>query len=186
MDGRIADGNESLDFLETIGDRAGAQSEFPDFLRSIDAVLVGAGTLRWLLRGGHGWPHDDIPTWLISHDSGLRDAVGSTRAPFTRVEGHLSAAFSAMESAGAMRVWLCGGGDVAGQALALDRVDEVLVTIAPTALGCGPSLFQGILPQRRFRLVECRALEGEAVRVWWERDRGSAHGTRTRADALKS
>ena len=37
MDGRIADGRESLDFLETIGRREAAEAEFPIFLATIDA-----------------------------------------------------------------------------------------------------------------------------------------------------
>ena len=172
MDGRIADAAESLEFLQSIGDRAGAQAEFPQFLASVNAVVVGAGTLRWLLRGGHGWPHDDLPTWLISHDAELVNRIGTTRAPLHRAEGDLASAFRQIEDAGHARVWLAGGGSVAGQALALDRVDEVIVTIAPTALGAGPALFDGAaLPQRRFRLVECREIGGNAARLRWIRAR---------------
>ena len=63
-----------------------------------------------------------------------------------------------IEAARHERVWLCGGGDIAGQLLRLDRVDEVIATVAPTVLGAGPALFDGPdLPLRRFRLEECRA-----------------------------
>jgi riboflavin biosynthesis pyrimidine reductase len=172
MDGRIADAQGSLEFLTTIGSRAGGEDEFSSFLATIDAVLVGAGTLRWLLHHGHGWPHDDLPTWLVSHDDTLVSQIGATRAPFRRVEGPLAQAFDEMATAGHDRVWLCGGGDIAGQTLAIDRLDEVLITVAPTALGAGPALFDGAgLPRRRFRLVECRALGGHAARLGWSRDR---------------
>ena len=66
---------------------------------SIDAVVVGASTLRWLLRGGHGWPHDDLPTWLVSRDPALVGQVGSTRAPLRRVEGPLGPVFDERSSA---------------------------------------------------------------------------------------
>jgi riboflavin biosynthesis pyrimidine reductase len=172
MDGRIADGRESLDFLETIGRREAAQAEFPTFLATIDAVIVGASTLRWLLRGGHGWPHDDLPTWLVSHDAKLVAEIGQTRGPLRRVDGPLGPMFEEIERAGHKRVWLAGGGSVAGQALALDRVDEVIATVAPTAIGAGPALFDARdLPPRRFRLAECRALGGDAARLRWLRDR---------------
>jgi len=173
MDGRIADGQDSLDWIEAIGPYEGSGTEFHAFLATIDAAVVGASTLRWLLRGGHGWPHGDLPTWLVSHDPGLVDRVGPTEAPFTRVEGNLEPVFEAIAAAGHRRVWLCGGGDVAGQALALDRIDEVVVTIAPVALGKGPSLFEGLaLPHRTFQLAECRPLGGGAARLRWERARG--------------
>jgi dihydrofolate reductase len=113
MDGRIADGQDSLDWLEAIGPYEGSGTEFHAFLATIDAAVVGASTLRWLLRGGHGWPHGDLPTWLVSHDPGLVDRVGPTEAPFTRVEGNLEPVFEAIAAAGHRRVWLCGGGDLA-------------------------------------------------------------------------
>lgn len=172
MDGRIADGRESLGFLETIGPRDGTQAEFPAFLATIDAVIVGASTLRWLLGGGHGWPHDDLPTWLVSHDPTLVARIGRTRAPLHLVDGPLGPVFEAIERAGHARVWLAGGGNIAGQALALDRIDEVIATVAPTAVGAGPALFDAeALPERRFRLVECVALGGDAARLRWIRDR---------------
>lgn len=173
MDGRIADDHESLAFLETIGPSGGDGGdgdEFTAFLATIDAVIVGASTLRWLLRGGHGWPHADLPTWLVSHDATLVAAVGHGPAPLRRIEGSLYKAFAEIEAAGHERIWLCGGGSVAGQALALDRIDEVVVTIAPTALGAGPALFDAAaMPRRSFHLAECRALGGDAARLRWLR-----------------
>ena len=175
MDGRIADANDSLDFLNTMaGDSGGDEHGFAAFLATVDAVMVGANTLRWLLRGGHGWPHGDLPTWLVSHDSALVDSVGATAARFTRVEGTVESAFNEIEAAGHHRVWLSGGGNLAGQALMLDRVDEVRVTIAPTALGSGPALFDAdALPVRRFHLSESLAVH-DTAHLTWVRDRAGA------------
>lgn len=179
MDGRIADAKDSLEFLEMIGPSAApgdAGSDFGDFLRTIDAVIVGASTLRWLLCGGHGWPHADLPTWLISHDESLAAAAATGPAPLRRTAGALDSAFAEIEAAGHQRVWLAGGGSIAGQALAIDRVDEVVATVAPTALGAGPALFDGHdIQPRRFRLVECRPLGGDAARLRWVRDRTTAY-----------
>jgi len=172
MDGRIASADADLGFLDSIGTQEGSPNEFPLFLQSLDAILVGASTLRWLLDGGHGWPHDDLPTWVATHDAALLARVGPTRARMRQVEGDLGKAFIEMEAAGHARVWLAGGGEVAGQALALDRVEEIIVTVAPTVLGAGPALFdRKALPPRRFRLAECRALGGDAARLRWVRDR---------------
>ena len=169
MDGRIADAQHSLDFLSTIDGDSG--DDFVAFLATIDAPLLGANTMRWLLRGGHGWPHDDLPTWLLSHDEALVRDIGTTRAPLRRVDGSIDVAFDQMIAAGHERIWLCGGGDVASQALQADRIDEVVVTVAPTALGAGPSLFDGAaLPMRRFHLAEGRAM-GDAARLRWVRQR---------------
>jgi riboflavin biosynthesis pyrimidine reductase len=172
MDGKLAAAGHDLAFLDTIGKEAEEASEFPRFLETIDAVLLGAETLRWLLRGGHGWPHGDKPTWLLSHDPSLAERVGRTAKPFRRVEGDVQVALAELEASGAQRVWLSGGGNLAGQLLTLDRIDDVEVTIAPVALGAGFSLFgDRPLDLRRFRVVECRAIAGRAVVIRWTRAR---------------
>ncbi len=56
----------------------------------------------------------------------------------------------------------------------LDRVDEVRVTIAPTALGSGPALFDAdALPVRRFHLSESLAVH-DTAHLTWVRDRAGA------------
>jgi riboflavin biosynthesis pyrimidine reductase len=175
IDGRLADANDQLSFLDSVDAEAQEQAGFPAFIASVDAVLVGATTMRWLLRGGHGWPHDDLPTWLATHDARLADEIGKTRAPLRIVQGELAAAFAEMEAAGHRRVWLAGGGRIAAQALALDRVDEIIVTIAPAVLGAGPAIFEGAQARARpFRLAECRPLGKNAARLRWVRDSAPA------------
>jgi riboflavin biosynthesis pyrimidine reductase len=167
MDGRIASADGSLDFLDVLSEPGG--NDFGEFIAGVDGVLVGASTLRWLIAHGHGWPHDDLPTWLVSHDAELADSVRPTRAPLRRVEGDLMPAIGEIEQGGLGRVWLAGGGSVAGQVLELDRLDEVIATVAPTVLGLGPALFDGLaLPLRTFELVECRTV-GAAARLRWVR-----------------
>jgi riboflavin biosynthesis pyrimidine reductase len=168
MDGRLASPGGSLDFLDTL--MGSGADDFDDFIAAVDAILVGAETLRWLVSRGHRWPHDDLPTWLVSHDESLAESVRPTRAPLVRVEGDLGPAIDAIEADGRRRVWLAGGGSVAGQVVALDRLTEVIATVAPIPLGDGPALVDGQgLPLRAFQLVECRAI-GQAARLRWVRE----------------
>ena len=68
------------------------------------------------------------------------------------------------------RVWLIGGGNLAGQFLAADRLDELILTLAPTFVGRGPALADGTFPLRRFRLVSVgRAEDTEGVSLEYER-----------------
>ena len=88
----------------------------------------------------------------------------------TTCAGDVAPLFESIERAGHERVWLAGGGDLAGEALAVGRVDEVIVTIAPAVLGAGPELFDAAeLPPHRFSLAEARAFGGTAARLRWER-----------------
>ena len=78
-------------------------------------------------------------------------------------------AIELMEQSGRRRVWLAGGGSIAAQVLELDRLDEVIATVAPTALGSGPALFDGSqLRSNTFDLIECRSI-GSWARLRWTR-----------------
>lgn len=177
MDGRIASADEDLGFLDVITEHDTTNGGFEGFYAAIDAIVVGAGTLRWLVRGGHGWPHGEKPTWVVTHDAALVAGLGAPAAPLRRVEGDLRPLLAELEASGARRVWLAGGGALAGQLLALDAIDEAHVTIAPVALGAGPPLFgERALDPRVFEVVECRSVAGAAVTIRWRRRRASPPG----------
>jgi dihydrofolate reductase len=84
--------------------------------------------------------------------------------------GDVSALIEELEAAGLERVWVIGGGNVVGQFLAVDRLDELLITVAPTFLGRGPSLADGEFPLRRYRLLSADRAEGDdGVMLRYER-----------------
>jgi riboflavin biosynthesis pyrimidine reductase len=174
IDGRIAGPGDDMSFLETVTSD-GEERDFDDFIESIDAVVIGSGSLRWLHAQGHDLPHRGIPVWLVSHDDELAARAASADpdgTPVTRVEGELAGILDDIGAAGHHRVWICGGGDIAGQALAADRVDEVILTMAPTVLGAGPAVFDHAeLPRRLFTLSECREYGAGSVRLRWLRNR---------------
>lgn len=173
MDGRIASPSGSLDFLETLSsaEPSGASpNDFSGFLAGIDAVVVGGATLRWLIDGGHGWPHADLPTWLFSRDAALTARLPTDHQGMQQRAGAVEPVFAEIAATGASAVWLCGGGDLAGQVLAADLIDEVHLTIAPTALGAGPALFDlPDLPRRGFELIELRRFGAHGARLVYHR-----------------
>jgi riboflavin biosynthesis pyrimidine reductase len=173
MDGRIAGAGDDMAFLSSI-DGEGEDGDWERFAETVDAVVIGSGTLRWLHGEGHLLPLHGKPIWLVSHDEELAAkaaAADPSATPVTRVEGDIAAILDRIAAAGHEHVWIGGGGAIAGQALAADRIDEVILTIAPTALGAGPSIFdQADLPQRTFVLAECRPYGKGAARLRWIRE----------------
>jgi riboflavin biosynthesis pyrimidine reductase len=172
IDGRIAGAGDDMSFLESV-DGTGEERDFDDFIASIDAIVVGGGTLRWLHGQGHDLPHRGLPIWLISHDAELAAraaAADPAGTPVTRVDGDLGAVLDGIAAAGHERVWIGGGGRIAGQAVAADRVDEIILTVAPTVLGAGPGVFDHAgLRRNRFELAECRPFGRGSVRLRWVR-----------------
>ena len=74
-----------------------------------------------------------------------------------------------IESRGLKRTWLVGGGDLAGQLLADDLLDELILTIAPALVGTGPALADGAFPLRRFTLTRMERFGDDGVRLHYDR-----------------
>ena len=72
---------------------------------------------------------------------------------------------------GLKRTWLVGGGDLAGQLLAVDLIDELILTVAPALVGTGPALADGAFPLRRFTLTQMEPFGDDGVRLHYERAR---------------
>jgi riboflavin biosynthesis pyrimidine reductase len=72
---------------------------------------------------------------------------------------------------GYTHTWLLGGGDLAGQFLAADLLDELILTVAPTFVGQGPALADGEFPLRRFALTEVGQWSENGARLRYERAR---------------
>ena len=118
----------------------------------------------------HDWAYGERPAWLVTHNPDPSRVEGADMRIFS---GDVADLLGELEAAGLERVWVIGGGNVVGQFLAVDRIDEVIITLAPTFLGRGPAVADGEFPLRRFRLVDVgvRAGEREDVTLKYERDR---------------
>jgi dihydrofolate reductase len=98
----------------------------------------------WTKEGGYGAQFAGTPPFfVVSHsapdDVRLEREVG---LQFTFVNGVEAAVGQARIAAGGGHVVIMGGGDVIGQAIELDLVDELHLHLAPMLLGGGTPLFR--------------------------------------------
>ena len=166
LDGRIAGQGDDLSFLQTLSGGPEAYG-YNEFIVEIDGLVVGASS--WAYMKDYKWAYDDRPVWLVTHNPQPPRIEGADMHVFS---GEVAVLLEELKAAGLERVWVIGGGNVVGQFLAIDRIDEVLVTIAPTLLGRGPALADGDFPLRRFHLATINRREGDdGVSLKYVRDR---------------
>ncbi len=163
LDGRIAGAEHDLAFLKTL---TGAENDYETFFAVVDSLLMGAETWRFLVRHGK-WPYGDTPSWVVTHAGELEELDDATAVE--RFSGDLAELVRLVGERGCVRTWLLGGGSVAGQLLDADLIDELVLTVAPTFVGRGPTLADGAFPLRRFRLTELVRFGDDGVRVHYER-----------------
>jgi dihydrofolate reductase len=111
-----------------------------------------------------GWWGEDppfhMPVFVLTHHE--RDPLTLSDTTFTFVtDGIESALDQAKEAAGEADVFLGGGPDSINQYLAAGLVDEIDLHVAPTLLGGGKRLFEGVGPDLKLEVL--RAVEAPGV-----------------------
>ena len=142
MDGFIADEHDNLDWLLAMPGGDDEANPYATFIRDVGALAMGATTYEWVLAHDDGpWPYAQ-PTWVFTHRELPRKEGGDIRftdAPVAEVHAEMTG------TAAGRNVWLVGGGDLVGQFLDEDLLDEIWLSLTPVVLGSGRPL----LPRRR-------------------------------------
>jgi len=148
LDGFIADPDNSLEWLFTRKQDRDGPLNYTAFIAEVGAIAMGATTYEWVIDHEFSgkdvsewkWPYD-VPTWVFTH----RQLPIVPDAAIEFVSGEVAPMHEQLvAAAGGRNVWVVGGGDLAGQFADAGLLDEVIVYIAPVALGAGAPL----LPRR--------------------------------------
>ena len=121
-----------LGFLETL--QGGPEGDYEQFLAGVDSLVMGAETWRFMVAHG-SWPYEQTPSWVLTHAEQLEDLPGAEAVE--RFSGDVRELAQLIGERGLSRTWLVGGGHLAGQLLAADLLDELILTVAPTFVGRG-------------------------------------------------
>ncbi|MFL6088954.1 MAG: dihydrofolate reductase family protein [Aeromicrobium sp.] len=138
LDGYIADPSDSLAWLFRQDQNTAGPLNYDEFIAGIGATVMGSTTYDWLQREEPDWTMPQA-TWVMTSrslpaDDRVRFANGDVR----EVHAEMAAV------AGDKGIWVCGGGDLAGQFADAGLLDEIVVYAAPVVLGAGRPL----LPRR--------------------------------------
>lgn len=152
LDGFIARPDGSLDWLMQAQAAAPAGEDFgyADFMRDIDALVMGRKTFETVL-GFDTWPYGERPVWVMSRQPALhipdplRLTVQHRRVSSVALLQHLALT-------GVRRVYV-DGGELIQSFLFDDHVDRITVTTIPRLLGQGRRLW-GPLPADRAWTLE--------------------------------
>lgn len=151
LDGFIATPDDSVDWLDAMPQPD--EDTYTPFFANVGAVAMGSATYEFLLRhidGGGDWPYA-VPSWVFT----TRDLEAVPGADIRFARDIVAAHTEMVDAANGKDVWICGGGDLAGQFLDAGLLDELVITVAAHTLGDGKPL----LPRNaKFDLVSARAL----------------------------
>jgi dihydrofolate reductase len=157
IDGFIADENNSLDWLFAADSDPGS-NPFAAFFAEVGAFAMGATTYEWVMEHDKleqqpiKWTdyYGDVPAWVFTH----RTLPSIPGADLTFVRGDVRPVHEAMVSAASGKnVWLVGGGELAGSFADAGLLDEIILGVAPVALGAGAPLLPRRMESSRLTLT---------------------------------
>jgi len=146
IDGFIADEHDNLDWLLQFDDTDSQTDDanpYEEFIKDVGPLAMGATTYEWVQEHDPGnWAYGDRPTWVFTH----RELSPIEGANLIFTSDDVSTVHAEMVAAAeGKNIWLVGGGELVGQFLDHDLLDEIWLTLAPVTLGRGAPL----LPRRR-------------------------------------
>nr|BFE77314.1 hypothetical protein GCM10020092_106150 [Actinoplanes digitatis] len=158
IDGFIADENNSLDWLFEADSDPGS-NPFTAFFAEVGAFAMGATTYEWVMEHDRldqepiKWSdyYGDVPAWVFTHRT-LPPVPG---ADLTFVQGDVRPVHEAMVSAARRQEHLAGrrGGELAGAFADAGLLDEIILGVAPVALGAGAPLLPRRIESSRLTLT---------------------------------
>lgn len=162
LDGFIAGEGDDLSWLPDSGHEGpgpGALT-YEAFMADVGAMLMGRRTYDVVRGFDVPWPYE-VPVLVASHRQLEADAPAGAR----RVEGSIERLVEEAKSAARGRDVYIDGGVIIRQACEANLVDELVITLAPVALGNGHSLFGGLEARLGLEIVNVARFSGGMVQL---------------------
>lgn len=170
LNGFIADDDNSLEWLFAVD--GGDQPEDGLYPANADVLVEGSTTYLWvlnqesLLESPQRWSelYGDKVTFVFTS----RDLPVPTGADVRFLSGDVRDALHTIRAAaGDSDIWVVGGGELAGQFLDADALDQIAISLAPAVLTGGAPLLPRVVEPNRLRLVSAHAV-GQFARVIYD------------------
>ena len=145
LDGYIATKENSLEFLSMV-EQEGEDYGYNDFVKSVDAVIIGRKTYEKVIAMGYEYPHTDMDVYIITRTA--RPSIGN----FKFYTGDLSRLVNHLKNQPGKNIYCDGGAEIANELIKMKLVDEYIVSVIPVLLGDGIKLFKEGGPEQKLEL----------------------------------
>jgi dihydrofolate reductase len=158
LDGYIADKNDDLGFLSAV-EQEGEDYGYYNFIKSVDAVIIGRKTFDKVISMGYDYPHTDKDVYIITRTE--KPPVGS----FKYYSGNLTELVKELKSQPGKNIYCDGGAEIVNELLQHNLVDEFIISVIPVLLGDGVKLFRDERPEQKLKLISSKSFEKGLVQL---------------------
>lgn len=165
LDGYIADKNGGVDWLSGQDAEGAEEGTYSEFTQGIDTVVMGWNTYAQVKTelSPEIWPYEELTSYVITH----RNEKSTDNIKFVGEEPcELIARLKEMSG---KDIWICGGSSIIQPLICENLIDEYRVSVIPTILGNGISLFGNRETELQLRLKETKMYNGIVELVYTRR-----------------
>ncbi len=135
LDGYIATKNESLDWLFKV--EGEGDNGYSEFYETVDTILMGRRTYDWIMNQETAdFPYSNKECYVFSR------SVNEDNKDVKFVNENIVDFTNQLKNKDGKNIWIVGGGELLHSFVKEKLVDELILTIAPTLIGTGISLFK--------------------------------------------
>ena len=156
LDGFIADENGGVAWLEGQEVDSSESGSYPEFIQTVDTVIMGYTTYHQIVEelSPNEWPYIGKQSYVLTHKNlESKEGICFTSEPIQSLLERLA------QEPG-KDIWLGGGANVVNQAVKLNLVNQYWVSVIPTILGNGISLFGNDNPEIKLKLISTQSYNG--------------------------
>lgn len=161
LDGYIAKPNDDLGFLSMV-EQEGQDYGYSDFVKTVDAVIVGRRTYDKVLSMGFDFPHADKDAYIITRTA--RPNIGSVNF----YTGDLKLLVDRLKSEQGKNIFCDGGAAIVHELLSRDLIDELIISVIPILVGDGTKLFKDGRPEQKLELIATKQFEKGLVQLHYK------------------
>ena len=166
LDGFIATSDGGLDWLEEIPNPDKNDYGYGDFMKNIDAIVMGRKTFEKVLTFGQ-WVYEK-PVFILSNR--LTNLPEEILGKAEIVSGDIKEIIAQLNQKGYQNLYI-DGGRVIQNFLQEDLVDEMIITRVPILLGKGIPLFDKLEQYLQFRHKKTEIYNNTLVKSHYTRIR---------------
>ena len=167
IDGFIAKKDGGIDWLNDIPNPTGSDYGYYDFMKRIDAIVIGRNTYELVLTFGDKWIYTK-PVFVLSIT--LRSLPEKLTGKAELISGDPASIVKELNSRNYNNLYIDGGKTIQGF-LKQDLIDEMIITRIPILLGGGIPLFGELAKEQKFEHIKTDVYDNMLVKSYYKRIR---------------
>lgn len=166
IDGYVAGPHGNLEWLNNIPNPQQNDYGYSEFIKHIDAIVIGKNTFQKVLTLGN-WPYHK-PVFVLSNS--LKEIPENLIGKVEIINGAITTVNIDLIKQGFKNLYIDGGQTI-HSFLKEDLIDEIIITKVPILLGDGIPLFHKLDKQLKFKHVKTEIYNNNLVKSHYVRIR---------------